>query len=35
MPGITRESVPEDALLRTFRGGAHPQALLRAAKANL
>jgi hypothetical protein len=22
---ITRESVPEDALLRTFRGGAHPE----------
>jgi len=25
MLGITRESVPEEALLRTFRGGAHPQ----------
>jgi hypothetical protein len=25
VPAITRESVPEDALLRTFRGGAHPE----------
>jgi hypothetical protein len=25
MLGITRESVPEDALLRTFRGGVHPE----------
>jgi hypothetical protein len=25
MPAITRESVPEQALLRTFRGGAHPE----------
>jgi hypothetical protein len=25
MPAITRESVPEDALLRTFRGGVHPE----------
>jgi hypothetical protein len=25
MLAITRESVPEDALLRTFRGGAHPE----------
>jgi len=25
MPAIARESVPEDALLRTFRGGAHPE----------
>jgi hypothetical protein len=25
MPAIIRESVPEDALLRTFRGGAHPE----------
>jgi hypothetical protein len=25
MPAVTRESVPQDALLRTFRGGAHPE----------
>jgi len=25
MLAITRESVPDDALLRTFRGGAHPE----------
>jgi hypothetical protein len=25
MPAITREPVPDDALLRTFRGGAHPE----------
>lgn len=25
MPAVRRESLPEDALLRTFRGGAHPE----------
>jgi hypothetical protein len=25
MAGIARESVPDDSLLRTFRGGAHPE----------
>jgi len=25
LAAVTRESVPEDALLRTFRGGAHPE----------
>jgi hypothetical protein len=25
MPAITHESVPQDALLRTYRGGAHPE----------